>query len=509
MLALAEEGWTAMTAPELPLALAVAALRSPGGVILDARELGLSVGRATARLREACFADAPLVVLGEVGDESAALSAGADAFVPAQEGAVGAALRLGELEHGALPTLLPVGPVGTRVLWFGPAGGALYAALAGESDVAHAQDLTHAHELLSAVPVDLIVVAQGTAKGLRHPTDRDVPVAVVGPVDGEGNGLPEDVELAVARARALLRRRRHLVDARRAHVELGRRRLDSAEEQAVRSLAESRAQLVAELERSRARVEETAQRLREAHLAAERLASAKSRFLSSVSHELRTPLNAILGFGRVLEGGAYGPLNERQRFYLTDIVQAGEHMLRMVDDLLDLQRLDEGRDRYDPRPAPITPVIENAVRLVRPLAAEAGHALEVHVERLPECTVDARALLQILVNLLSNAVKFTPPRGKIEVSAHTHGDEVAVSVRDNGVGIAAEDHERIFEYFEQAVPPPGGPGRGSGIGLALVRALVRRLGGNIRLDSTPGKGSTFTFTLPVAHAAAEADREVS
>jgi PAS domain S-box-containing protein len=233
---------------------------------------------------------------------------------------------------------------------------------------------------------------------------------------------------------------------------------------------------------------------------AEQAAAAKSRFLSSMSHELRTPLNAILGFSRVLERGARGALDGRQLVYLRDIQQAGEHMLQLVDDLLDLQRASEGRDLIVAEPHAIAPIVEEATRMVRPLAAEKRHTLLVTLpETLPAARVDRRALLQILVNLLTNAVKYTPAGGSIHVHAAAGGDDVVVSVQDDGIGIAPEDHARIFEYFEQV----GGAQGGSGIGLALTKMLVERLGGKIWVQSAVGEGSTFHFTVPRADGAAE------
>ncbi len=231
---------------------------------------------------------------------------------------------------------------------------------------------------------------------------------------------------------------------------------------------------------------------------AEHLNEAKGRFLSIISHELRTPLHAILGFGRVLERGAYGPLNERQHAYLEDLLQAGEHMRRLIDDLLDLQRVTERRDQFQPTPQPLPPLVRDALRMVRGLAAERGQALVDDLpEDLPECVVDARAVVQIVTNLVTNAIKYTNSGGRIEVRAtRAEGPFVAVEIVDDGVGIALEDQARIFDAFEQAGGAVPHRMRGSGLGLALTRALVQRLGGTIGLDSAPGRGSTFRFTLP-------------
>jgi PAS domain S-box-containing protein len=236
---------------------------------------------------------------------------------------------------------------------------------------------------------------------------------------------------------------------------------------------------------------------------AERLSAAKTRFLSIISHELRTPLHAILGFGRVLERGAYGALNERQLSYLDDLLQAGEHMRRLIDDLLDLQRVSEGRDQLQPQSQPLAPLVRDALRMIRTLAAERGQALIEDVpDELPDVVVDARALVQIITNLVTNAIKYTSSGGRIELRARASGDDwVVVDVEDDGAGIAPEDQVRIFEYFSQVDERVPHRLRGSGLGLALTRALVERLGGTIMLDSKPGRGSIFRFTLPTAASA--------
>jgi PAS domain S-box-containing protein len=234
---------------------------------------------------------------------------------------------------------------------------------------------------------------------------------------------------------------------------------------------------------------------------AERLSDAKTRFLSIISHELRTPLHAILGFGRVLERGAYGALNERQLVYLDDLLQAGEHMRRLIDDLLDLQRISEGRDQLHPMAQPLTPLTRDALRVIRALAAERGQALVENVpDDLPEVVVDARAFVQIVTNLVTNAIKYTSSGGRIELRARVQETHVVVEVEDDGAGIAPEDQVRIFEYFSQVDERVPHRLRGSGLGLALTRALVERLGGTISLDSKPGRGSIFRFTVPVATA---------
>jgi PAS domain S-box-containing protein len=239
------------------------------------------------------------------------------------------------------------------------------------------------------------------------------------------------------------------------------------------------------------------QLLREAKELAEKASRAKSGFLSNMSHEMRTPLNAILGFARVLDTGRFGPLTDRQREYLDYILRAGKHMLNLVNDLLDLRRIEEDRAALAVTRVSIDAVVAEALEMVKPLVEEKRHAVAVSVDpALPAALADRRAVVQILVNLLANAAKFTPESGRIEVAARVVEQAVVVAVQDSGVGIRPEDQPKLFTYFEQLGAKHEHHMQGSGIGLALTRALVERLGGAIHVRSAPGTGSTFEFSIP-------------
>ena len=222
----------------------------------------------------------------------------------------------------------------------------------------------------------------------------------------------------------------------------------------------------------------------------------KSEFLAHMSHELRTPLNAVIGFSRVLLRRVFGSLTEKQAEYLEDIHGSGQHLLSLIDDILDLARIEAGRLELEPAPFDLRAAIEQSMLLVRERAARGGVTLAADVDpAIGTWTADARKVRQILINLLSNAVKFTPAGGRVTVRATVGGDEVAIAVEDDGIGIAPEDQRVVFEPFRQA----GGPERrreGTGLGLALVRRMVELHGGRLILESTVGRGSTFTFTLP-------------
>jgi signal transduction histidine kinase len=226
----------------------------------------------------------------------------------------------------------------------------------------------------------------------------------------------------------------------------------------------------------------------------------KSEFLASMSHELRTPLNAIIGFSEVLREEMFGAVNEKQAEYLDDIISSGNHLLSLINDVLDLSKVEAGQVELEVGPFSLREALERGVVMVREQATEEG--VQVELSAGPEVDVvdgDERRIKQVIFNLLSNAVKFTPTGGEVDVSAIRVNGEVRVSVADTGPGIAPRDHERIFEEFQQT---DAGLERleGTGLGLALSKRLVELHGGRIWLESELGKGSTFVFTLPARSA---------
>jgi signal transduction histidine kinase len=224
----------------------------------------------------------------------------------------------------------------------------------------------------------------------------------------------------------------------------------------------------------------------------------KSEFLANMSHELRTPLNAVIGFSEVLQDRLFGELNEKQAEYINDIHTSGRHLLGLINDILDLSKIEAGRMELQVSSFGLAGVLESSVALMRERATRSGISLRLDVNASAgDIEADERKLKQVLFNLLSNAVKFTHSGGHIEVGARGDGDEVAVSVRDDGIGIAAADQARIFEEFQQAGTSQ--MQEGTGLGLALSRRFVELHGGRLWVESEPGKGSTFTFTLPRRH----------
>jgi signal transduction histidine kinase len=223
----------------------------------------------------------------------------------------------------------------------------------------------------------------------------------------------------------------------------------------------------------------------------------KSEFLANMSHELRTPLNAIIGFSEVLTEQMFGELNPKQLEYLDDITSSGRHLLALINDILDLSKVEAGRMELHAGPLSIREVLENGLTMVGERAARDG--IELHLDIAVSNDViagDERKIKQVVFNLLSNAVKFTPRGGHVDVSARDEPDGVRIEVADDGVGIAASDQGRIFDTFQQVGNAATGAHEGSGLGLGLARRFVELHGGHIRVESTPGRGSTFTVVLP-------------
>jgi signal transduction histidine kinase len=224
----------------------------------------------------------------------------------------------------------------------------------------------------------------------------------------------------------------------------------------------------------------------------------KSEFLANMSHELRTPLNAVIGFSEVLLEEMFGEVNPKQQEYLSDILSSGKHLLSLINDILDLSKIEAGRMELEAQPFDLPAALDNALTLIRERAARNSIGLVIHVDPgIGEILADERKIKQVLLNLLSNAVKFTPEGGKITMSAALNGGTVEVSVADTGIGIAAEDQQAIFEEFRQVGSDYARKREGTGLGLALARRLVELHGGSLTVASELGKGSTFTFTIPV------------
>ena len=223
----------------------------------------------------------------------------------------------------------------------------------------------------------------------------------------------------------------------------------------------------------------------------------KSEFLANMSHELRTPLNAVIGFSEVLIERMFGELNDKQADYLNDIHSSGKHLLSLINDILDLSKIEAGRMELDIDDFDVPAALANALTLVRERAQRHDIALTLQVApEVGELRADERKLKQIMLNLLTNAVKFTPDGGRVDVSAQLADGVLEVAVADTGIGITVEDQAAVFEEFRQVGRHYTNKQEGTGLGLSLTKRFVELHGGTIRVQSEPGQGSTFSFTLP-------------
>jgi signal transduction histidine kinase len=251
------------------------------------------------------------------------------------------------------------------------------------------------------------------------------------------------------------------------------------------------ASLAETLEELRAVNEQLSERSREL----ERAMGTRSRFYAAMSHELRTPINAILGYSSLLMDGIFGPLNDNQKGSLERARLAAHHLLELVNDILDLSKIEAGKVELKLEPVAFPDLIEELLATVTPLADE--HGVELQLESSPDRALsDPRRIRQILLNLLSNAIKFGERRPVRVTTGRGEGDCIVIEVRDHGPGIAAEDQERIFEEFVQ-LETENKPG--TGLGLPISRRLAELLGGSLTVRSEPGQGSTFRLTIPPVH----------
>jgi len=226
----------------------------------------------------------------------------------------------------------------------------------------------------------------------------------------------------------------------------------------------------------------------------------KSDFVSNVSHELRTPLTAIKGAVDLMLRRVTGPLTEKQVHYLTRVKSNTQHLTGLINDLLDLSKIESGRIEVKSSPVSLSNLVHEVVDALRPVAAEKVIELESAVPRKPILVLaDRDKINQILMNLIGNAIKFTPVQGRVTVSTLTIGDEnVQVSVSDTGPGVPPDETNKIFAKFYQVAELNGANPKGTGLGLAIAKALVELHGGQIWVDSEPSRGSTFCFTLPLS-----------
>jgi signal transduction histidine kinase len=316
---------------------------------------------------------------------------------------------------------------------------------------------------------------------------------------------PEPVEIRVGEGRWMQISERRTADGFTVGIrtDVTRRK---QQEKALRKSEESLQAMVTELKHSRAQLEQQAAdlaRLAEETQGAKQRAEAanisKSRFLANMSHELRTPLNAIIGFSDLMKGQLLGPIGSpRYLEYAKDIHASGTHLLSLINDVLDMSKIEAGRYVLHPEPLDGAELLRACARLVRVRAGEAGVALTVAEAPELALTADSRALKQILLNLLSNAIKFTPAGGVVDIAAAREGEGVVFTVADTGIGISPDDLPRVGKRFEQVDNSLTRKGEGTGLGLALSRALAELHGGTLTIASTLGQGTTVKVWIPAA-----------
>ncbi len=265
-----------------------------------------------------------------------------------------------------------------------------------------------------------------------------------------------------------------------------------------------RRRIEAELQRERAslavQVDDRTRSLSDANKQLGKAARHKDEFLASMSHELRTPLNAVLGLSEAMMEEVYGPVTDRQRHSLTHISESGRHLLSLINDILDLSKIEAGKMKLEPGLVEIRPLVEMSLRFVKEAAQK--KKIQLRHELAPDVETfvgDERRLKQMLINLLSNAVKFTPESGSIRVSTRLaeNGDSVEFAVADSGIGISLADQGKLFQSFVQLDSGLSREYSGTGLGLALVRKMAEMHGGTIGVSSAPGEGSRFSFTIPL------------
>ena len=302
--------------------------------------------------------------------------------------------------------------------------------------------------------------------------------------------MTEEIEARIEkleRENRILRKKLARSEENRAPMEESKDKYDMLYQSVIRELDDQK-RLLSEKNR-------TLEHLYEALEAASRH---KSEFLANMSHELRTPLNAIIGFSEVLLERMFGEVNAKQIEYLEDILSSGRHLLSLINEILDLSKVEAGRMELEIAVFDLPQALESALTLVRERATRRGLTLDLSLdERLGTFVGDERKIRQVVLNLLSNAVKFTPEGGRVGVAATLANGAVQIAVTDTGIGIAPEDQEAIFEEFRQVGGDYSQKREGTGLGLTLAKKFVELHGGTIWVKSEVGRGSTFTFTLPV------------
>ncbi|MDC8758552.1 response regulator [Janthinobacterium fluminis] len=560
--ALRAQGYLVVTAASGEEGLRSVALNRPAAVVVDGVLPGIDGHSVVRKLRlDAALRHIPCILLTAAEDEGAelrALDAGADAFARKDEdlelvlARVEAVLR--KAGGGARdPAVSPLSA--TRILAVDDSPSYLHAqaeVLLGEGyDVILARSGEEALQMVRAQAVDCILLDRimpglggtETCRRLKaDPATRDIPLIMLtamedreAMIEGLGTGADDYVlkssefDVLKARVRAQLRRKQFEDESRRIRAELMTKELEAAEMRAARELAESRSELLSILEQKNRDLEEAVRALQERqgeiaekNRQLEEASRLKSEFLSNMSHELRTPLNAIIGFSELLRGGVVGPLSQKQQVCIGHVVTSGKHLLELINDILDLSKVEAGKMTLDLEPVEPDALLQGCLNIVVDSAMKRNIAL--HFEPCGAgrpAMFDLRKLKQMAYNLLSNAVKFSVDGGQVTLSAHCVGRAdigrdapagmtarvlplprsqfqqwLEVRVRDHGIGVKAADLGHLFQTFRQLDSSMARQHEGSGLGLALVSRMAALHGGTVGVASGPGLGSQFSLWLP-------------
>ncbi len=514
--------------------LRLAAALRPQLILVDGMLPGIQGAEVIRRLRmDPGLRQTPCIYLTgsyDGGAEIPAFDAGADSFLE-KDGdntvlltRIGALLR--RMDGAATRDAAPSSMGSKRILAIDDSLTYLQA-LADELrdegyDVVTASSGAEGLALLSAQPVDCILLdmimpemsGEETCQRIKADASiRDIPLIfltareereamIAGIKAGADDYIPKSADFDVLKARLLaqLRRKQYEDENRQFREELLRREMEASEARAARELAETRARLLADLEAKNAALGDANEALLRAKDAAEQQSRYKSRFLANMSHELRTPMNAIIGFSELLEQELFGTLNDKQKEYVGHVVSSAHYLLNLINDILDLSKVEAGKIELRRELVPMETVIGVAETVAAPLASKRQVAFSVDCpDDLPALYLDPTRIKQVLYNLLSNAIKFTPNGGRVVMRVEVEPEvEVRIAVEDTGVGIREEDLDRLFKEFEQIEPIGGVKPKGTGLGLALSQRLVHMHNGHISVRSKVGEGSTFTVHLPLS-----------
>ncbi len=535
--ALSEAGYDVATAEDGEAGLIIALDVCPAAIVVDGNMPGIDGATFVRRLRsDTVLRRTPCILLtASDGNEPAyeldALDAGADDYIRKEQDPTVVLARLRALLRGSTnegaapsPTVSLLAPKKILIVDDSPTYAAEVAVHLRRDgyEVVQARSGADALELLAAEAVDCIILDM-ELPGLsgievcrtikETPAWRDVPLvvhssrddraAMIAGIDAGADDYvakSADLDVLRARLRAQLRRRHFEDESRVIREQLLQQEMVAAETRIARELAESRAQLLAELQQTNAELLRAKHELEAQNEIVAEANRLKSEFLANMSHELRTPLNAILGFGQLLHDGEVDPASPRHHEYLGHILTSGHHLLQLINDVLDLAKVEAGKLVFSPEPVEPQRIVREVVTVLQTSASEKRITIGTELDpALARITIDPSRLKQVLYNFASNAIKFTPEGGHVVVRVRGDGDAwFLAEVEDTGIGIAVDDLGRLFVEFQQLDAGADRRFVGTGLGLAFSKRLVEAQGGVVGVRSEIGKGSTFFARLPRA-----------